>query len=603
MIRESIVFNDSLGALNPLDYLSCAIGESKIMEAEYTIADTCLTMDNSVITYDSAFALAMPRKPTTNNYYRITCTSALVVGTWYDMQLLVNGSGQGSEYYASKNTGVQFKKLTDRSFAIKHRFNITDDVNGFIAENGINNYGQWFGIPDLQAPTVNTVGSGASVYDITKYFVQYLSIIDIKEQVIDDLIDYQVIEASYFGASPLISNFAVTLPTTDYVIGDLTPTRVTFTNVNIANTPTDAKVLLVNRTATNSTTDFNPSIIEDSQVGTLTNVAGTSWRVDANLTALTESPKDIIVLVYYNALDSVGSDKIGTSPPRPNGPITAIIGCYPTIATLYDDYNNASIGPCINSALFERVKPIFKISKTAYNKIGLGGGCFPLGFDNYNKTGTFTLTQRSSGLVLFTEYFSYNAFSGIWSTGSLTFLDSGGFLYFSYIYRNLIGYLGDNIDATLKFDIWYSSSYYETVISQSTNYVTNFSQSGSIGALTFVEELKILKYDTLATIDSMIGNIMTLSPTCDDIFKVRVKRSAITSAFDCTVIPFLYEIGSNSISEEDSYVDVLPQLSSPYFSGVPTSFGIGTDTVTFDLDVSALDRSRNWQIAVIVKKV
>jgi hypothetical protein len=44
-------------------------------------------------------------------------------------------------------------------------------------------------------------------------------------------------------------------------------------------------------------------------------------------------------------------------------------------------------------------------------------------------------------------------------------------------------------------------------------------------------------------------------------------------------------------------------LSSPYFSGVPTSFGLLNDTVIFDLDMSSLDKTRLWQIAVIVKQV
>ena len=98
---------------------------------------------------------------------------------------------------------------------------------------------------------------------------------------------------------------------------------------------------------------------------------------------------------------------------------------------------------------------------------------------------------------------------------------------------------------------------------------------------------------------------MTIAPTCDNIFKVEVKRAAITMAFDCTVIPFLYEIGSNAISEENAYTGTtgFSVESSPYFSGVPTSFGLLNDTVTFDLDMSSLDKTRLWQIAVIVKQV
>ena len=433
MKRTSVSFTDDISALNPLTYLSGAIGEDKIMEAEYTLADTCLTMDNSVVTYDFALGLAMPRKPTTSNYFRITVTSALVVGTWYDMQLLVDGSGQGQPYYASKNSEVQFKKLTDRTFAIRHRFKVTDDVNGFIGENGINNYGYWFGIPDLQAPTIATSGTGTSMYDSTKYFVTHLTVIDISNQVIDQLIEYATIVASYFDTSTLANTFAVTLPTTDYVIGDATPTRVTFTNVNALNIPTHAKLLLVNRSPTDTNTTFDPSIIEDDKVATIINVAGLTWRIDANLTALTESPKDIIALVYYNALDSVASSKIGTFPPRPNGPITAIRGCYPTIELNYNDYNNFDTYFCIYSALFERISAKFRVSKTSFNKIGLGGGCFPLGFDNYNKTGTFELKQRSTGVVLFTENFSYNASSLLWSTGSLTFTEDASYLFFSFI--------------------------------------------------------------------------------------------------------------------------------------------------------------------------
>lgn len=603
MIRTSISYTDDLNALNPLTYLSCAIGETKIMEAEYDIGDTCIVLDNTVVTYDHAFGLAMPRKPTSENYYRITVTSATIVGTWYNMQLLVNGSSQGSDYYASKNSDVQFKRLTDRTFAIRHRFKITDDVNGFIAENGINNYGMWFGVPDSQAPTINTVGSGASVYDSTKYFVKYLSVIDINSQVVDQMIDFDLINATYFDQSTLVSGFAITLPITDYVIGDSTPTRVTFTNVNIANTPTDAKLMLVNRSPTNTTTTFDPAIIEDDKAGVLTNVAGLTWRIDANLTALTEYPKDIIALVYFNALDSVGGSKIGTSPPRPNGPITAIVGCYPTITPYYADYYTGSIGDCIESALFERIETSFEVSKVTFNKIGLGVGCFPLGFDQYNKTGTLTLTQRSTGIVQYTENFSYNASSMIWSTGSIVFNEGATYLYFNFTYRNLIGYLGDNIDATFTFNIWYSATYYETVICQSTNYIANFSQSGSPSVNNYVEELKILNADTLVTIDSMIGNIMTINPSCDRIFKVRVKRFASTLGDDMIVIPVLYAVGSNSISEEDSFVSPtsFSQLNSSYFSGVPTSFGVGIDTVTFDLDMTLLDPAIEWEIAVILK--
>ena len=193
----------------------------------------------------------------------------------------------------------------------------------------------------------------------------------------------------------------------------------------------------------------------------------------------------------------------------------------------------------------------------------------------------------------------------IWNTGSLTFTDAGGFLNFSFIYRNLIGYLGDNVDATLTFNIWYSSTYYETVVSQSANYVTNFSQSGSLYSLDYVEELKVYDATNTTLIDSMVGNLMTIAPTCDNKFKVRVKRSLTTMTFDCTVIPVLYGIGSSGISEENSYTGTpgFGAMSGPYFSGVPTSFGLLNDTVTFDLDMSSLDKTRSWQIAVIVKKV
>jgi hypothetical protein len=600
MKRTSVSFTDDISALNPLTYLSGAIGEEKIMEAEYTLADTCLTMDNSVVTYDFALGLAMPRKPTTANYFRITVTSALAVGTWYDMQLLVDGSGQGQPYYASKNSDVQFKKLTDRTFAIRHRFKVTDDVNGFIGENGINNYGYWFGIPDLQAPTIATSGTGTSMYDATKYFVTHLTVIDIADQVVDQLIEYDKIVASFFDTSALANTFQVTLPTTDYVIGDATPTRVTFTNVNALNIPTHAKLLLVNRSPTDTNTTFDPAIIEDDKNATIINVAGSTWRIDANLTALTEYPKDIIAIVYYNALDSVASSKIGTFPPRPNGPITAIRGCYPTITTNYGDYNSTIIGSCINSVLFERVEAKFIVSKSAFNKIGLGGGCFPLGFDQYNKTGTFELKQRSTGVVQFTENFSYNASSGVWSVGSLTFTDALGFLNFSFVYRNLIGYLGDNIDATFTFNIWYSATYYETVVSQSTNFVSNFDQSNALTSI--INSVEILNFDTLATIDSMIGNIMTINPSCDRIFKVKVCRNASTLGSNYNIIPVLYQVGSNSISEEDSYIDSLAQLSSPYFSGVPSSFGIGIACATFELDMTLLDPSIEWEIAVIIKK-
>jgi hypothetical protein len=169
----------------------------------------------------------------------------------------------------------------------------------------------------------------------------------------------------------------------------------------------------------------------------------------------------------------------------------------------------------------------------------------------------------------------------------------------------LIGYLGDNVDATLTFNIWYSSTYYETVVSQSANYVTNFSQSGSLYSLDYVEELKVYDATNTTLIDSMVGNLMTIAPTCDNKFKVRVKRSLTTMTFDCTVIPVLYEIGSSGISEENSYTGTpgFGVLSGPYFSGVPTSFGLLNDTVTFDLDMSSLDKTRLWQIAVIVKKV
>jgi hypothetical protein len=605
MKRTSIAYTDSISGLASLTYLVATPGETKTMTAEYTLGGTCITLDNTVVQYDSAIALTNPRFPASSNYFRFTVTSATVVGTWYDMTLLVNGSSQGADYWFNKNMDVQFKRLSDNTFSIRHRFMVTDDVNGYVAENGTNNYNLWFSVPDGQAPTISTIGSGSSMYDSDKFFVKHIRVTDITTQTFDEMLDFDVIDATYYDQSPLVSTFAVTLPTLDYVIGVSTPTRITFTNVNALNTPTSAKILMINGQPTNTVVGINPAIIEDNQTATVINVAGNTWRLDANLTALSEFPKEIIAIVYYNALNSVASSKIGTFPPRPNGPITAIRGCYPTITTTYNDYNNVSIGSCIKSALFERIEPIFSISKTSFVKIGGGIGCFPLGFDQYNKTGTFELKQRSTGEVLFTENFSYNASSTIWNTGSLTFTDAGGFLNFSYIYRNLIGYLGDNIDATLTFNIWYSSTYYETVVSQSANFVANFSQSGSLYALPYVEELKVYDSTNTTLIDSMVGNLMTIAPTCDNIFKVRVKRSALTMTFDCTVIPFLYEIGSSAISEENSYTGTpgFGVLSGPYFSSVPTSFGLLNDTVTFDLDMSSLDKTRLWQIAVIVKKV
>jgi len=604
MKRTSIAYTDDLSALNPLTYLVAGIGELKIMEAEYTLADTCILLDNTVVQYNPALALSSPRMPTSDNFYRITVTSATVVGTWYDMQLQVNGSSQGAEYFSNNNVSVQFKKNTDNTFAIKHEFYIISDANGYVAENDSLTYNRWFQIADNQSP--NTINSGSSMYDSNKFFVKHLKVMDVASQSFTEMLDFDPIQATFYDSSPLLDTFVVINPTTPYVVGVATQTAVTFNNITLTNTPTHAKLMLINPQANDTLTSINPSIIEDSQVATLTSLGGHNWSLDASLTALTSTDKEIIAIVYYNAIDGVGTSKARQFGPTPGNPTKAIIGCYPTITTSYNDYNNTNIGSCINSAPLERVSAKFKVSKTAYNNVGpVSILCYSKGFDTYNKTGSLRLTKRSSGEVLQNIPFSYNASSGIWTTGglggSLTFSQDSGYLYFSYEYRNLMDYIGEYIDATFTLNIFYSGIYYETTISQSTNYVNHFDQFNL--STSKIHSIKVVNLFTPLSYDIIIGNVMTLSPSCKEKFEVEVTRETSTLTNDYTIIPLIYEIGSDRIQEENVYIGNFATLSTPYFSGVPTSFGVGNAAVSFTLDMSSLDRTRSYQIAVIIKKI
>lgn len=601
MKLKSIAFTDDISGLASSSDLVASAGELKIMTAEYDFSDSCVSFDNTYIEYFPAIAVSNPQKPSNdNNKWVYTVTPATVVGTFYDMQLLIDGVSTGVGYYASKNYTVRFKRLTDKTFIIEHRFVVTDDV-GQLNEFGTNYYERWFGIKDNRDP--NNQGGGLSMYDTTKYFSRYLRVTDIATSQFTDLIDFNPIEAVYFDESIYISNLSVVAPITVYVVGDITLTRVQFNNVDGTKTPTSAKLMLVNDIADSQTTAFMPSIVESSVVGTLVNVVANTWTIQGNLTALTTLPKKVVALVYYSAIPSVGGSKIGTFTPMPNGPITAIRGCYPVITKSYDDYNS-NFSDCIESTVYERITPKFTVSKTSFAKIGIGSplSCFPNGFDTYDKSGTFTLKRRSDGLLLFSESFSYNATSMIWSTGTLTFSDSAGLLNFSYLYRNLFDYSGDYVDATLTFNIHYTSTYFETVVSQSSNKVLGFDQAlgGSI-----IESVEILDVVGGAVIDSMIGNIMTIRPTCLTNIFVKVCRKVATLADDYNIIAVLYEKGTNAISEEETYASGtgMSELSSPYFDNVPVSFGVGTACKTFNLDVSTLDYYKTYEVAIIIKKI
>lgn len=604
MKRTSISYTDDISGLSPLTYLVATIGETKIMEAEYTLADTCILLDNTVIQYNPAMALNNPRMPTSDNFYRITVTSATVVGTWYDMQLLVNGSSQGAEYFSNNNVSVQFKKNTDNTFTIKHEFYIVADVNGYVAENGSLDYNRWFQIADNQSP--NIVNNGSSMYDSNKFFVKHLKVIDIATQTFTEILDFDKVEATFYDLSPLANTFVLINPTSEYVVDLATQTSITFNNVTLTNTPTSAKLILINPQASDTLTTINPSIIEDSATATLTHLGGHNWAADAPLTALTASDKEIILIVYYNAIDGVASSKARQIGPTPGNPTKAVIGCYPTITTSYNDYNNTNIGTCINSAPLERVSVGFKVSKTSFNNVGsISIICYPHGFDTYNKTGSLKLTKRSTGETIINIPYSYNASSGVWTTGgidaSITFSQDTSFLYFSYMYRNLVSYVGEFIDAIFTMNIFYSGIYFETVISQSTNYVNNFDQS-NLGT-SKIHSIKVFGLYSGTLYDRIIGNVVTLSPSCVDKFNVEVMREASTLTDDYTIIPVLYEVGSNRPSEENVYIGNFPTLSSPYFSGVPTSFGVGNAFVNFTLDMSSLDKTASYNIGVIIKKV
>jgi len=594
MIRTSIAYTDDIGGLPSSTSFKTAIGESKIMEAQYKT--DCVGLFGSIVKYNPAFAMATPDYPTIDNSWRITILPTVTVGVWLTMLLEVNGSTQGQDYWSNQNYRVQIWIVDEFNFKIRHKFYVGDDVNGYIAETQSNTYGKWLQNSSIDTQSANTLSTGNSVYESAKYFTKHIKVIDISTSKSDEMLDYDLVTAKFydnFSPSPITNTWTTNQP--QFILDGAIFTQVNF-NVPGVEIPTSAKLMLVNIVPENSLQLANPAIIEDEEIGVVSLVAGTNWKVTASLTAKTLQEKEVVALIYFSASTEVISIKLGK--PIPNGPLTVIKGCYPQITWSYKDYNRSMNG-CIESTLYERVIAEFQVSKTIFNNISLyGGPCYPVGFNNYNKDAFLTVTRQSTGDILFTQGMNYNAGSGLWTTGDVTFTQDAFFLYFSYEYRNIFDYLGDSIVAKLEFTTYYGTSG-ETVVAESINYVLNYDNAL---AVPLIDKIELKDPITNAVISSMEGNIMTLKSSCLSYFKVTICRFDLLTPFN--IIPVIYEVGTNLISEEESYagLGVLPQLNTVFFSGVPTSFVVGNLCADFYLDTSTLDRTKDYEIAIIIKK-
>lgn len=604
MIRTSIAYTDDIGGLPVSSTLNCAIGEYKTMVASFKVGSNCSNLDDVIVRYNHAFAMTSPDYPNSDNCWKFTLISGLATGIYYPMQLSIDGITQGIAYQAAKNDSVEIRKDDNFNFTIRHKFYIIDDVNGFITEQGQNNYSKWFQQPDISGQSLaqnNQIGNSA--YDVSKYFVTSVDVIDIKTTKSDRLLNYDPITALYYDNFP-VNTSSYTSNWTDnnttFIVGQAITTTVSFDSA--LHVPTKAKLLLIN-TSPNSSLNIIPGIIESISIPAIS-VVGTTYTLTGTLTAASVIDKEIIAIVYYGTTSVVVSAKLGNPttgslPNIPNNPLQAIIGCYPDITSNYKDYNTTNIGACIESTPYERIIAGFQVSKTVFHKVGLGAGCFPLGFDGYSKYGTFKLYAQDTGEVFYSLIFNYNAMSGIWDTGDLLFSDSGGFLNFGHEYRNIGDYLGRTIVASFEMYWFYTYPYAEGVKIESENRVLNFDNALAVPR---IDKIQILDPTTFAVIDEIDSNIMSLKPTCLDQFVVRVCKQPALIADAYNIIAIFHEQGNNLIDEEESYIGLLTQLDSSYYSSVPANFG-GLNCKDFNLDVSGIDRTKIWEVIVIIKKI
>lgn len=580
MKRISIAYTDDISGLTSSSDLICAIGEFKEMEAQYG-CDTCL--DDVIVKYNSAFALDVPIEPTTDNSWKISTTN-LTTGVEYPMSLEVDGSSQDSNYYQGKNYEVYFTKDSLNTFTIRHKFYVTDDTNTFIGQNGANSFSNWLQNKSTSANNNNQT----SVYDSTKYFTKFLSIDGINTNANERYLDYDIAYARFYeNESTTFVTDGWTLTTPQQLIIN-TPVTTTIEFDSGATTPSSAKIMLINKNG-ESTGSFNDSIIEDSQIATITNI-GSSYTLEADLTALTPSTKDILAIVYDDAGSLVYSAKL-------NAP-EVIYGCYPTIEPRYGDYNNPYIGACLESTMSERVLYGFRVSRTVFNKVDvLTPDCFPLGYENYDKVARLKLSIQSTGVVVHESIAVYSL--GTWTavpvfgTGSMTINTTALSYQFLFTMRN--EWLGEYILAEFELDIIYSTTHTETIQCSSLNHILNYDMALAVPKIHSIE---LINPDTGGVITSIIDNIVTLNSTCLDYFKVKICKLD-TDEFN--IIPVLKQ-GVNSFEYDPYSSAVMPQLTNSYFVGVPSTFA-GSSCAEFYLDTSALDKNLSWSLEVIIKKV
>jgi len=580
MKRISIAYTDDISGLTSSTDLICAIGEFKQMEAQYG-CDTCL--DNVIVKYNSAFALDVPIEPTTDNSWKISTTN-LTTGVEYPMSLEVDGSSQDSNYYQGKNYEVYFTKDSLNTFTIRHKFYITDDTNTFIGQNGANSFSNWLQNKSTSANNNNQT----SVYDSTKYFTKFLSIDGINTNANERYLDYDIAYARFYEneSTTFVTDGWTLIAPQKLIIN--TPVTTTITFDSGATTPSSAKIMLINKNG-ESTGSFNDSIIEDSQIATMSNV-GSSYTLEADLTALTPSTKDILAIVYDDAGSLVYSAKL-------NAP-EVIYGCYPTIKPRYGDYNNPYIGDCLESTMSERVLYGFRVSRTDFNKIDvLTPDCFPLGYENYDKVARLKLSIQSTGVVVHesTAVYSLGAWTAVpvFGTGSMTVNTTTSWYQFLFTMRN--EWLGEYILAEFELDIIYSTTHTETIQCSSLNHILNYDMALAVPKIHSIE---LINPDTGGVITSIVDNIVTLNSTCLDYFKVTICKLD-TDEFN--IIPVLKQ-GVNNFEYDPYSSAVMPQLTNSYFVGVPATFA-GSDCAVFYLDTSSLDKTLSWSLEVIIKKV
>jgi hypothetical protein len=580
MKRISISYTDDISGLAPSTDLICVIGEFKQMEAQYG-CDTCL--DDVIVKYNSAFALDVPVEPTTDNSWKISTTN-LTIGVEYPMSLEVDGSSQDSNYYQGKNYEVYFTKDTSNTFTIRHKFYVTDDTNTFIGQNGANSFSNWLQNKSIGANNNNQT----SVYDTTKYFTKFISISEINAKGVENYLDYDIAYARFYEneITTFITDGWTLLNPQQFIIN--TPITTTITFDCGATTPSSAKLMLINKNGESANT-FDNSIIEDSKIATITNV-GSSYTLEADLTALTTGTKDILAIVYDDAGSLVYSAKL-------NAP-EIIYGCYPTIEPRYGDYNDSYIGACLESTMSERILYGFRVSRTIFNKISaFTPDCFPLGFETYDKVARLKLSIQSTGVVVHESIAIYSL--GAWTavpvfgTGSMT-IDSTA-LWYQFFFNMRNEWLGETILAEFELDIIYSITHTETIQCSSLNHILNYDMALAVPKIHSIE---LINPDTGGVISSIIDNIVSLNSSCLDYFKVKICKLD-TDEFN--IIPVLKQ-GINSFEYDPYSSVVMPQLTNSYFVGVPATFA-GYNCAEFYLDTSSLDKNLPWTLEVIIKKV